>query len=79
MVELMLQLSNELVKRIWTGSGLFLTFFPMTKRERRTSTAAFKAKVVLEALKERHTLSELAQKHELHPNNDLISFTKDRA
>lgn len=40
----------------------------MTRRERRTFTAAFKAKVVLEALKERHTLSELAQKHELHPN-----------
>ena len=40
----------------------------MSRRERRTFTAAFKTKVVLEALKERHTMSELAQMHELHPN-----------
>ena len=40
----------------------------MTRRERRTFTAAFKAKVVIKALKERHTLSELAQQYDLHPN-----------
>lgn len=43
-------------------------FQTMIKRERRTFTAAFKAKVVIEALKERHTLSELAQQYDLHPN-----------
>ena len=35
---------------------------------RRKFTASFKAKVVLEALKERKSLSELAQQYELHPN-----------
>ena len=34
----------------------------------RKFTASFKAKVVLEALKERKSLSELAQQYELHPN-----------
>jgi transposase-like protein len=34
---------------------------------RRKFTSEFKKKVVLEALKERETLSELAQKHDLHP------------
>lgn len=34
---------------------------------RRKFTAAFKTKVVLEALKERESLSELAQNHELQP------------
>jgi transposase len=38
-----------------------------TKKNYRKHTAAFKAKVVLEALKERETLSELAQRHQLHP------------
>ena len=38
------------------------------KKSRRKFTSAFKARVVLEALKERSTLSELAQKYELHPN-----------
>ena len=38
------------------------------KKTRRKFTAAFKTQVVLEALKERQTLSELAQKYELHPN-----------
>ena len=33
---------------------------------RRKFTSKFKTKVVLESLKERHSLSELAQKHELH-------------
>jgi transposase len=39
----------------------------MTKRTRRKFTADFKAKVILEALKERSTVEELARKYELHP------------
>lgn len=38
------------------------------KRSRRRFTAAFKAKVVLEALKERETIQELSVRFELHPN-----------
>lgn len=38
------------------------------KRTRRKFSAEFKTKVVLEALSERQTLTELAQKHEIHPN-----------
>ncbi len=34
---------------------------------RRKFTSKFKTKVVMEALKERVSLSELAQKYELHP------------
>lgn len=34
---------------------------------RRKFTAKFKTEVVLEALKERHSLAELAQKHQIHP------------
>lgn len=37
------------------------------KTTRKKHSAAFKTKVVLEALKERQTMSELAQKYELHP------------
>ena len=36
--------------------------------KRRKFTSKFKTKVVLEALKERQTVAELAQKYELHPN-----------
>lgn len=39
----------------------------MIKKSRRKFSADFKAKVVLEALKERITIEELARKHELHP------------
>ena len=39
----------------------------MTKKSRRKFSADFKAKVVLEALKERSTVEELARKYELHP------------
>lgn len=38
------------------------------KRTRRKFTAAFKAKVAIEAIKERESLSELATRFELHPN-----------
>ncbi len=38
------------------------------KNSRRKFTATFKAKVVLEALRERQTTSELAAKFQLHPN-----------
>lgn len=40
----------------------------MEKRSKRKFSADFKAKVVIEALKERSTIEELARKHELHPN-----------
>jgi len=40
----------------------------MGKQSRRKFSADFKAKVVIEALKERNTIEELAKKHELHPN-----------
>jgi transposase-like protein len=39
----------------------------MTKKSRRKFSGDFKAKVVLEALKERNTIEELARKYELHP------------
>ena len=39
----------------------------MTKKSRRKFSGDFKAKVVLEALKERSTMEELARKYELHP------------
>ncbi|MGF6605067.1 transposase [Paraburkholderia sp. GAS448] len=40
----------------------------MTKRNRRTHSAAFKAKVALAALKGDKTLAELAQQFDVHPN-----------
>ena len=39
----------------------------MTKQTRRKFTADFKTKVVLEALKERSTIEQLAKKFEVHP------------
>jgi transposase len=39
----------------------------MEKRSRRKFSSDFKAKVVLEAFKERSTIEELARKYELHP------------
>jgi transposase len=40
----------------------------MSRRPRRNFSAEFKTKVVIEALKERDTIEDLARKHELHPN-----------
>ena len=40
----------------------------MEKKSRRKFSADFKAKVVIEALKERNTIEEVAHKYELHPN-----------
>lgn len=39
-----------------------------SKKSRRKFSSAFKTKVSLEALKERETLSELAKRFDLHPN-----------
>jgi transposase len=40
----------------------------MEKRNRRKFTAEFKAKVAIEAIKERSSLEEIARKYEIHPN-----------
>ncbi len=40
----------------------------MSRRPRRNHGAAFKAKVALEAIKGEQTLSELAERFEVHPN-----------
>lgn len=42
------------------------------KKSRRKFSAAFKAQVVIEALKERETLSELANRFEVSPNQISI-------
>ena len=39
----------------------------MERKSRRKFSSNFKAKVVLEALKERSTIEELARKYEMHP------------
>lgn len=38
------------------------------RKKRRRFSSEFKLKVVLEALKERQSLNEIAQKHQLHQN-----------
>ena len=40
----------------------------MAKRPRRNHSAAFKAKVAVEALKDGQTLVELAERFQVHPN-----------
>lgn len=42
------------------------------KNIKRKFTPDFKLKVILDALKEQQTLSELSQKYELHPNQISI-------
>ncbi len=39
----------------------------MERKSRRKFSSEFKAKVVLEALKERNSIEELSRKYELHP------------
>lgn len=46
-------------------------------KKRRTFTREFKAKVALEALKEQLTLSQIAKKYDLHPNQ--VSAWKSQA
>ena len=45
-------------------------------RSRRKFTAEFKAKVAMEALQEKLTLTELSKKHDVHPN--LITKWKNQ-
>lgn len=45
--------------------------------KRRTFSADFKARVALEALSGAHTMSELAAKHDVHPN--MIAQWKRKA
>jgi transposase-like protein len=40
----------------------------MSRRPRRNHSAAFKAKVAIEALGDGKTIAEVAQKHDVHPN-----------
>ena len=40
----------------------------MTRRKRRNHSSAFKAKVAVAALKGEHTLAELAEQFDVHPN-----------
>ena len=42
------------------------------KKSRRKFTDSFKAKVAIEALKERETLGELSKRFEIHPNQISI-------
>jgi transposase len=44
----------------------------MERKQRRKFSADFKTKVVIEALKERNTIEQLAKKYELHPNQITI-------
>ena len=40
----------------------------MSKRPRRNHAAAFKAKMALAAVRGEQTIAEIAQKHDVHPN-----------
>lgn len=46
------------------------------KNQRRTFSAAFKAKVAIEAIKEQQTVAELSQEFELHPHQ-ITAWKKD--
>ena len=56
-----------MVGKIRTGKSNFLNFLNHEKIEKNVYIA-FKAKVVLETLKERSTIQQLAVKYNLHPN-----------
>ena len=45
-------------------------------KKRRNFSSGFKAKVVLEALKERQTLQDLASKYELH-SSQIVNWKKE--
>jgi transposase len=55
----------------------------MSRRPRRTHSAAFKAKVALAAVRGDKTLAEMAQQHDVHPNqitdwkNQLLAKAAD--
>ena len=53
----------------------------MTRRKRRNHSPSFKAQVALAALKGDKTLAELAQQHDVHPNqiNDWKAQLLERA
>lgn len=40
----------------------------MSRRLRRNHSAAFKAKVAVEGVKGERTIAEIAQRHDVHPN-----------
>ena len=46
------------------------------KKTRRKFTSGFKAKVAIEAIKERYTLSELSERFEIHPTQ-ITKWKKD--
>ncbi|TDI67763.1 MAG: transposase [Bacteroidetes bacterium] len=46
------------------------------KRSRRKFTSGFKAKVAIEAIKERYSLSELSERFEIHPTQ-ITKWKKD--
>jgi len=46
------------------------------KKTRRKFTSGFKAKVAIEAIKERYSLSELSEKFEIHPTQ-ITKWKKD--
>lgn len=47
----------------------------MTRRSRRNHSPEFKAKVALEAIKGEQTLTELAERFEVHPNQ-IVQWKK---